>query len=100
MSEFSVIGKSVPRVDGLEKVMGKAQFVSDYKMPGMLYGKILRSPYPHARINSIDTSKAERLPGIRAVVTGKDAPDKRMGQLLLDMYVLSKDNIGLSGREV
>ena len=93
MGELKVVGKSVPRVDALEKVTGKAKFCSDFKMPNMLWGKILRSPYPHARIVSIDTSKAERLPGVRAVVTGRDAPDKMIGIQLKDQYVLCRDNL-------
>ncbi len=72
MAEFSVIGKSVPRVDARDKVTGQAKYAADYAMPGMLWCKLLRSPYPHARILNIDTSRAEKLPGVKAVVTGKD----------------------------
>jgi carbon-monoxide dehydrogenase large subunit len=93
MAELSVVGKSVPRVDALEKVTGKARFCSDFKIGGMLHAKVVRSPYPHARIIKIDTSEAERLPGVRAVVTGKDAPDRQAGILLLDQYFLCHDNI-------
>jgi CO/xanthine dehydrogenase Mo-binding subunit len=66
------VGHSVPRVDGIEKVTGKAKFLADLTIPGMLHGKILRSPYPHARILSIDTAKAESLPGVVAVLTAAD----------------------------
>jgi 4-hydroxybenzoyl-CoA reductase alpha subunit len=72
MSEYSVIGKRVPRIDAKEKVMGEAKYAADYALPGMLWCKVLRSPYPHARITSIDTSRAERHPGVKAVITGKD----------------------------
>jgi 4-hydroxybenzoyl-CoA reductase subunit alpha len=72
MAEFSVIGKRMPRVDAREKVTGEAKYAADYSLPGMLWCKLLRSPYPHARILNIDTSRAERLPGVKAVVTGKD----------------------------
>jgi 4-hydroxybenzoyl-CoA reductase alpha subunit len=72
MSDYSVIGKRVPRVDAKEKVMGEAKYAADYALPGMLWCKVLRSPYPHARIVSIDTARAERLPGVKAVITGKD----------------------------
>jgi len=72
MAEFSVIGKRVPRVDAREKVTGQAKYAADYSLPGMLWCKLLRSPYPHARILNIDTSRAEKLPGVKAVVTGKD----------------------------
>ena len=90
MAEYSVIGKSATRLDALDKVTGAAQYCTDIKIPGMLYGKVLRSPHPHARIISIDTSKAEALLGVRAVVTGKDAPDTRYGGYLKDQHVLCK----------
>jgi len=74
MSEFSIIGKRIPRIDGIPLVTGEARFASDIFLPRMLYGKILRSRYPHAKILRIDTTKAERLEGVRAVVTAKDTP--------------------------
>jgi CO/xanthine dehydrogenase Mo-binding subunit len=70
--QLQYVGHSVPRVDGIEKVTGKAKFLGDLMVPGMLYGKILRSSYPHARILSIDTSKAEALAGVVAVLTAAD----------------------------
>lgn len=66
---FTYIGKSPQRRDALDKVTGKARFVGDIELPGMIFGKILRSPHPHATIKSIDTSKAEALKGVRAVLT-------------------------------
>jgi 4-hydroxybenzoyl-CoA reductase alpha subunit len=72
MEDYSVIGKRVPRIDGRVKATGEAKFAADYEMPGMLCCKILRSPYPHAKILNIDTSRAERLTGVKAVCTGKD----------------------------
>ncbi len=72
MAEFSVIGERLPRVDAREKVTGKAKYAADYSLPDMLWCKLLRSPYPHARILSIDTSRAASLPGVKAVVTGND----------------------------
>jgi 4-hydroxybenzoyl-CoA reductase alpha subunit len=72
MAEYSVIGKRVSRVDAREKVIGEAKYAADYSLPGMLWCKLLRSPYPHARILNIDTSRAEKLPGVKAVITGKD----------------------------
>jgi 4-hydroxybenzoyl-CoA reductase subunit alpha len=72
MKEYSVIGTRVPRIDAREKVMGEAKYAADYSLPGMLWCKVARSPYAHAKILNIDTSKAERLPGVKAVVTGKD----------------------------
>jgi CO/xanthine dehydrogenase Mo-binding subunit len=73
--EFKYVGRNVPRVDGIDKVTGSAKFVGDITVPGMLYGKILRSSYPHARIRSIDTAQAEALSGVAAVLTGKDIAD-------------------------
>jgi 4-hydroxybenzoyl-CoA reductase alpha subunit len=72
MAEYSLIGKPVPRVDARAKVTGKAKYAADYSLPDMLWCKLLRSPYPHARILNIDTSRAERLSGVKAIVTGKD----------------------------
>ena len=72
MEEYSVIGKRVPRIDAKEKVMGQAKYAADYSLQGMLWCKVARAPYPHARILNIDTSRAERLPGVKGVVTGKD----------------------------
>jgi CO/xanthine dehydrogenase Mo-binding subunit len=69
------IGKRTPRPDGADKVTGRAAYAADTTMPGMIWGKVLRSPHPHARIKSIDTSKAEQLPGVKAVVTSKDIVD-------------------------
>ena len=71
---YSVIGQRMRKVDGLAKSTGQARYTDDIQLPGMLHGKILRSPHPHARIISIDTAKAEQLEGVRAVVTGRDMP--------------------------
>ncbi len=70
--ELSVIGKPIPRVDARAKVTGEAKYAADIEVADMLWGAIKRSPHPHARILHIDTSKAERLPGVKAVITGKD----------------------------
>jgi 4-hydroxybenzoyl-CoA reductase subunit alpha len=72
--ELSVVGKGVPKVDAVLKATGKAVYGADFFLPGMLYGKVLRSTVPHAKILDIDTSKALKLPGVKAVVTGKDFP--------------------------
>ncbi|MPZ76646.1 MAG: molybdopterin-dependent oxidoreductase [Deltaproteobacteria bacterium] len=72
---FKYVGQSVARVDGIEKVTGKAKFLGDLIVPGMLCGKILRSSYAHAKIVSIDTSKAEALQGVVAVLTAADIAD-------------------------
>jgi 4-hydroxybenzoyl-CoA reductase alpha subunit len=72
--EFSVIGQRLRKVDGYGKVTGATIYADDMVLPGMLHGKILRSPHPHARILSIDTSAAEAIPGVHAVVTGREMP--------------------------
>jgi 4-hydroxybenzoyl-CoA reductase subunit alpha len=74
MTDFSIIGKPTAMVDAAEKTTGSGKYTDDLSLPGMLFGKILHSPYPHARIKKIDTSRAEKLDGVVAVVTGKDAP--------------------------
>jgi len=78
MSEqYTVIGTRPPRVDAPAKVTGQAVFATDVVLPGMLHGKILRSPHAHARIRRLDTRRAEALPGVRAVVTAQDLPAAR-----------------------
>lgn len=72
--EYKVVGKSVERTDARPKVTGKARYAADLVAPGMLYGKILRSPLAHAKILHIDTSKAKALPGVMGVITGRDFP--------------------------
>jgi CO/xanthine dehydrogenase Mo-binding subunit len=99
MKEFSVIGKSVPRVDALEKVTGKAKYSVDLMLPGMLYGKVLRSPYPHARIVHVDTSAAEKAAKVRGVVTGKDAPEEGVGWIR-DRHILARDTVRFVGEAV
>lgn len=86
---LEVVGTPAPRVDGFERVTGRARFTYDVHLPGTLVGKILRSPFPHARIASIDTSRAELLPGVRAVLTYINVPALRWkGRgLLLDPVV-------------
>ncbi|HKU96794.1 MAG TPA: xanthine dehydrogenase family protein molybdopterin-binding subunit, partial [Vineibacter sp.] len=74
-SDNKWIGQRTVRPDGAEKVTGRAAYAADTTMPGMIWGKVLRSPHPHARIRSIDTSKAEKLPGVKAVMTAKDIVD-------------------------
>ncbi len=77
--KYSVIGKSVPKMDGRVKVTGQAKYTGDLKFPNMLVGKILTSPYAHARILNIDTSEAEKLPGVKAIITHKDVPTLKYG---------------------
>ncbi len=79
MDQFQSVGKRVPKLDAMDKATGQSQYIQDVKVPGMLYGKILYSKYPHARIVNIDTSKAKKLPGVRAVLTGADIPEIKFG---------------------
>ena len=72
--DYNVVGTRPIRHDGTDKVTGRAQYGADIQLPGLLHAKILRSPHPHARILSIDTSRALALPGVKAVVTSKDFP--------------------------
>ncbi len=74
-NEFSVVGKRTAMIDAAEKTTGAGKYTDDLSVPGMLVGKILHSPYPHARIKRIDTSRAQQLEGVVAVVVGKDAPN-------------------------
>lgn len=81
---LNVVGRSVPRPEEVAKVTGKARYTDDYVFPGMLTGLTKRGDYPHARILSIDTSKAEALPGVRAVLTHKDIPGDNIHGLIFD----------------
>ncbi len=81
MEQYAVVGKRLSRVDGPAKATGQAVYAGDIALPGMLYGKILRSPYAHARILNIDFTEALKLPGVRAVCTGKDFPGIKFGFL-------------------
>jgi CO/xanthine dehydrogenase Mo-binding subunit len=76
---YRFIGKATPRKDGVEIVTGEAKFIADIKLPKMLFGKVLRSPLPHANIKNIDTGKAKRLDGVRAVLTYQDVPEWKGG---------------------
>lgn len=89
--KYSYVGKSIPRVDGLSKVTGRAQYTGDLKFHNMLYGKVLRSQYAHARILNIDTSRAKRVPGVKAVLTGKDFPDVYYGYVIKDQTIFCID---------
>lgn len=71
--EYSIVGKRTPRIDAFERVTGQAQYTGDIQLPGMLHARVLRSPHPHARIVSIDTSKAEKLAGVKAIIHHENA---------------------------
>ncbi len=99
------VGKNCPRIDGPAKVTGQARYTTDVQLPGTLCCKILRSPHAHARIRSIDTSGASRMPGVKAVITGHDAWGVRHGfvetpRYPADQYVLANDRVRYIGEEV
>lgn len=79
MEDLPTVGQRIPKKDAPLKVTGSAVYIQDLKVPGMLHGKILYSKYPHAKILNIDTSKAEKLPGVRAVLTGATIPPFKIG---------------------
>ncbi|MBY4947229.1 xanthine dehydrogenase family protein molybdopterin-binding subunit [Cupriavidus respiraculi] len=96
----STVGVSTPQVTAREKVLGRAQYAGDIKLPGMLHAKVLRSPYPHARIVRIDTAAAAALPGVRLVVTGADTPARRWGIHRKEQRILATDVVRFTGEEV
>src|SRR5262245_6300205 len=99
-TSFSAIGQPVTQEEGPEKVSGKALYAADLLLPAMLWGKVLRSPYPYAHILRIDTARARQIPGVHAVLTGQDLPDRRVGRLLCDIPVLARDRVLFVGEKV
>lgn len=99
-TSYATIGRSVVRGEGADKVSGKAVYTADITLPGMMWGQVLRSPFPHARIISIDTSRAKELPGVYAVLTGQDIPERRVGRMLRDCPVLARDKVLFIGEKV
>lgn len=83
--DFSIVGTSVARGDGADKVTGRAKYTGDLIVPRMIEGKFLRSPYAHARIHAIDTHEAEALPGVLAVLTGHDFTDTDLYNAILTL---------------
>src|SRR3990172_6624616 len=97
---YKNIGKSVPRLEGAEKVDGRTRYAADIDLPGALWARLLRSPLPHARILSVDTSKAARLAGVRAVISGPDIPPVLTGLRMKDMPVLARERVRYVGEPV
>jgi 4-hydroxybenzoyl-CoA reductase alpha subunit len=99
---FAVVGTPVPRVDAPDKATGRAKYAGDLRLPGMLWGKILTSPIPHARIISIDVKEAMKLPGVKAVITAADVPDVRYGvsPARYDDNILAIEKVRYIGDEV
>src|SRR5918995_250417 len=100
MADFKVIGKAVTREDGSDKVSGRTLYTADVHLPGLLWGKILRSPYPHARIDRIDTRKAQQVTGVNAVITGADVKGCLIGKQIRDMPALCWDKVRFIGDRV
>src|SRR5580700_11027882 len=107
---FKVIGTRPIRHDGVDKVTGRAKYGADYAFPGMLHGKVLRSPHAHANIKSINIDKALKLPGVKAIVTGKDLPKaenklEQSGEMVinpmyLSMNILAHDKVLYDGHAI
>ncbi len=74
--DFSIVGQSIPRVEGFDKVTGRAEFTDDIDLHGMVYAKVYCSPVAHGKIKKVDISKAEKYPGVLAVITGDECPKK------------------------
>jgi xanthine dehydrogenase molybdenum-binding subunit len=99
MTSLNSIGKRLRKKDGREKVTGRAIYGQDLVLPRMLCGKILYSQYPHAKIHSVDTSKAKRVPGVRVILTGDDIPDIRIG-FIKDNMPINKGIVRWAGDEI
>ena len=98
--ELRTIGRPVPKPDAWLKATGTAEYAGDVRLPGMLEARVLRSPHPHARIVSIDTSRAVSLPGVFAVVTGHDVPEQRIGNGIHDRHALARGKVIYVGEPV
>ncbi|NIO11506.1 MAG: molybdopterin-dependent oxidoreductase [Deltaproteobacteria bacterium] len=97
---YQNLGKPVPRVEGFEKVTGRTQYAADLSVPNALWSKVLRSPYPHARLVRVDTSKAKELKGVHAVLCGADLPPVLTGLRMKDMPILAQDRVRYVGEPV
>jgi CO/xanthine dehydrogenase Mo-binding subunit len=95
-----VVGIPAPRVEGEQKVAGRAVYAGDVVLPGLLWVKLLRSPLPHARIKNIDAAKARALPGVHTVITGKDISGAMIGKKIIDMPILAEDIVRFIGEKV
>ncbi len=102
MKEYKILNTRAPRVDAHDKVTGKAKYTDDLTLPGMLYGAILHSPQAHAKILNIDTSAAEKLPGVLAVITHKDTPGLPFGvsPARYDEHILASEKVRYVGDEI
>jgi CO/xanthine dehydrogenase Mo-binding subunit len=96
----AIVGSAVERIDAVEKVTGKAAYAADIRISRMLHGAVVRSPHANARVLSVDTSRAERLPGVHAVVTGADTAGVKWGAFRPDLYPLAIERVRYVGDEV
>ena len=97
MPEYALLGKRLPKPDAINRVTGRMVYADDMALPGVLAGKILGSPVAHGRIRRLDTSKAERLPGVYAVVTARDAPSNFYGGIIRDKLIFARDVVRYHG---
>src|SRR5487761_741346 len=95
-----IVGTPLGQVEGPDKVSGACDYAADITLPGMLYGKKLRSPYPHARILRINDSRARAYPGVRAVITAADVPQVLVGLRIRDVPILATDRVRFIGEKV
>ncbi len=100
MATKKIIGNPTPRVEGEDKVTGRAKYAADITLPGMLWGRLLRSPIPYGRIKRIDASRARQLRGVKAVVSGEDVTGLKIGRRLYDMPILADGVVRFIGEKV
>lgn len=100
MQDLRVVGRDVPRIEGRDKVTGTTRYAVDIQLPGMLWARILRSQVPHARLARIDVTAARALPGVHAVITGRDIGARRMGVAIHDMPLLAVDRVRYAGEPI
>jgi putative selenate reductase molybdopterin-binding subunit len=100
MMAHRIVGRPVGKLEGIGKVSGQARYSGDVTLPGLIWGKALRSPLPHARILRIDTSRARALPGVLAVLTAQDLPNILVGRRMFDMPMLARDRVRFVGEKV
>jgi CO/xanthine dehydrogenase Mo-binding subunit len=100
MMAHRIVGQPIGKLEGIGKVSGQARYSGDVTLPGLVWGKALRSPLPHARIVRIDTSRARALPGVLAVLAAQDLPDILVGRRMFDMPMLARDRVRFVGEKV
>src|SRR5712692_10031536 len=100
MANYKVIGTPVERMDGPEMLSGQALYGPDVKLPGMSWGKILRSPIPHGKVLRVDAEKAKKHPGVKAVICAQDVPARRYGYAIEDEYTFAIEKVHSVGQPV